>query len=88
MKRKKLIQSKLNDKTKVDFEEIHEDDARSINRMIADAEDQVHAAKKSIKRYQEDHTMCLGDEFVALVDSKIKFEARVESLKQIKEEYV
>jgi len=88
MKREEAIKLKLNEKTKVDFNEIHEDDVRSIDRMIADAEDELHRVKKQIKRYVENHTLTLNSDFVALVVNKNEVKDRIALLKQIIKDYV
>lgn len=88
MKRKDLIENKLSDKQKVDFEEIHEDDKRSMKRLIADEEDKLHDVKKNIKRYKENHTLVIGSEFVTLIETKKSIEARIELLNKIGEDHV
>jgi hypothetical protein len=88
MKRKELIQQKLDDKQKVDFEEIHEDDVRSMKRMISEEEDKLHDVKKQIKRYKENHTLCIGADFVSLIELKDSIEGRIRLLNKIKEDHV
>ena len=88
MKRKELIQNKLDEKERVDFEEIHEDDKRSMRRLIADEEDNLHDVNKQIKRYKENHTLTIGAEFVALIEKQRDTKNRISLLKEIKEEHV
>lgn len=88
MNRKDLIQAKLDEKTKVDFEEVTQDDKRAINKMIADEEDNLYTVNKQIKKYKENHTLTLGSDFVALVERKKAVEGRITLIKEIQENHV
>lgn len=88
MKRQDLIQAKLDDKQKVDFTEIHEDDKRSMKRLISEEEENLYEVEKKIKRYQENPTLTIGSEFVALIESKKAIDTRIALLKEVQGKYV
>lgn len=88
MKRKELIQAKLDENQKVDFIEIHEDDVRSMNRMEREEEDKLHDTKKKIKRLLQNHTISMGEDFLALVEERNTIQKRIALIKNIKKEYL
>jgi hypothetical protein len=59
-----------------------------MDRLIRDEEDKLYDVKKKIKKYQSNHTLTIGDDFVALIENKNEIDARIALLKQIKENYV
>lgn len=88
MKRKELIQAKLDENQKVDFIEIHEDDTRSMSRMEREEEDKLHDVKKKIKRLLQNHTISMGEDFLALVEERNTINKRIALIKNIKKEYL
>lgn len=88
MKRKEHIEQKLNEKEKVDFDEIQKDDKRSLDRLKREEEDNLYEVDKSIKRYLQNHTLTLGSEFVALKEKKASIEQRIKLIDQIIEDHV
>lgn len=88
MKRKELIQAKLDENQKVDFIEIHEDDKRSLDRMEREDEDKLHDVKKKIKRLLQNHTISMGEDFIALVEEKNTITKRITLINNVKKEYL
>ena len=88
MKRKELIQAKLDENQKVDFIEIHEDDKRSLDRMEREDEDKLHDVKKKIKRLLQNHTISMGEYFIALVEDKNTITKRITLINNVKKEYL
>lgn len=88
MKRKELIQAKLDENQKVDFTEIHEDDKRSLDRMQREDEDKLHDVKKKIKRLLQNHTISMGEDFIALVEERNTINKRIALVKNVKKEYL
>lgn len=88
MKRENLIKAKLSEKQVVDFDELLADDKRALESAMRNADDELYEVRKKIKGYASNHTLTLGDDFVALKQTESDVKSRVALIKSIQEEYI
>jgi len=81
-KRKEALQNALEEKVKVDFEEILAADKHSLNGLVHTEQGKLMQVEKSIKTLLSNRNTTLGVEFVNLFEERKTINSRISLIKE------